>query len=114
MKNLNNARVNIMVSSMDKAIDFYVDMLGLKLLSRYGDHYAELDANGFMIALHPANENVSFGNNVSIGLGVFNFNETVKGLENKGINFTYEKGGYIRLAHFKDPDGNPLFLAENR
>ncbi len=103
-----------MVSSMDHAIAFYVDTLGLKLLNRYGNHYAELDANGFMIALHPANHRVSYGNNVSVGLGVFNFDDTVKELESKGIEFSFEKGGYIRLAHFNDPDGNPLFLAENK
>lgn len=103
-----------MVSDMDRAIGFYVDLLGLTLLNRYGDHYAELDAKGFMIALHPSNNSVKVGNNVSIGLGVFNFDETIAQLEGTGLTFTFEKGGYIRLAHFEDPDGNPLFLAENK
>jgi len=114
MKNLNNARVNIMISNMDQAIDFYVNFLGLELLNRYSNHYAELDANGFMIALHPTNDTISLGNNISIGLGVFNFDETISNLESKGIKFTLEQEGYIRLAHFSDPDGNILFLAENK
>jgi predicted enzyme related to lactoylglutathione lyase len=91
-----------------------VNLLGLKLINRYANHYAELDANGFMIALHPSNDSISKGNNISIGLGVFNFDETLFQLESKGIEFTFEKGGYIRLAHFTDPDGNCLFLAENK
>lgn len=102
-----------MISNMDEAIDFYVNHLGLELVNRYSNHYAELDANGFMVALHPTTSDVSVGNNVSIGLGVYNFDETIQMLESKGISFSFEKGGYIRLAHFKDPDGNPLFLAEN-
>jgi len=114
MENLNQARVNVMITDMDQAISFYVSKLGLNLLNRYGDHYAELDANGFMIALHPKVEDVTVGNNMSIGLGVFNFHQTIANLQEEGIQFTLEKGGYIRLAHFKDPDGNHLFLAENK
>lgn len=98
---------------MNRAVDFYINTLGLRMLNRYGDHYAEIDANGFVIGLHPASDQVTFGTNMSIGLGVFNFDDTVKELELKGIEFSHEQGGYIRLAHFKDPDGNQLFLAEN-
>jgi predicted enzyme related to lactoylglutathione lyase len=114
MENLNKARVNVMISDMDQAIAFYVDLVGLKLINRYSNHYAELDANGFMIALHPSNDSVTIGNNVSIGLGIFNFDKTIELLESRGIQFMIEKGGYIRLAHFTDPDGNCLFLAENK
>ena len=37
----------------------------------------------------------------------------MKNLEAKGIEFKVEQDGWIRLAYFSDPDGNPLFLAEN-
>ena len=97
---------------MDKAISFYIDKLELKLVNRYGDHYAEVDANGFMIGLHPSNKNTKTGNNISIGLGVFNFEQTIANLESKGIKFKLENEGYIRIAHFTDSDGNLLFLAE--
>ena len=103
-----------MVSDISQAIGFYVETLGLTLLNRYGEHYAELDANGFMIALHPLTGSVTYGNNASIGLGVFHFDQTIKDLESKGVIFKMETGGYIRQAHFKDPDGNQLFLAENK
>jgi predicted enzyme related to lactoylglutathione lyase len=113
MKNLNAVRLNIMVSNMDRAIEFYIDKLELTLINRFGEHYAEIDANGFTIGLHPTNPSVIHGTAMSIGLGVFNFDETLAMLKSKGINSTLEKGGYIRLAHFKDADGNPLFIAEN-
>lgn len=113
MKNLNAVRVNIMVSNMDRAIEFYIDKLELTLVKNYGEHYAEVDANGFMIGLHPTNPSVIIGTSMSIGLGVFNFDQTLADLKSKGIQCILEKGGYIRLAHFKDPDGNSLFIAEN-
>lgn len=101
-----------MVSNMDVALDFYVRTLGMKLLDRYGNHYAALDAAGLIIGLHPKSDDATFGNNLSIGLGVSEFDETVSALHQTGISFRITRD-YIRLAHFKDPDGNCLFLAEN-
>ncbi len=114
MLKINNARVNVMISDMEQSIDFYVNILGLDLTNRYGDHYAELNACDFVIALHPTNEKIQFGTNMSIGLGVQDFDESISKLQELGVEFTFEQGGYIRLAHFKDPDGNQLFLAENQ
>ena len=112
MENLKTSRVNVMVSDMDKAVAFYTDTLGLKLLNRYGNNYAEIQAADLMIGLHPSSEKITKGNNLSIGLGVVNFDQTIKNLNSKGIKFTMEEEGWIRLAHFTDNDGNSLFLAE--
>jgi predicted enzyme related to lactoylglutathione lyase len=114
MKNLNRCRINVMVSNMDSAVSYYTETLGLKLIKRYGDHYAEIQAAELMIGLHPASDRTTFGNNISIGLGVFDFDETVKDLESKGIEFTMGTDEWIRLASFTDPDGNALYLAENK
>lgn len=113
MENLNGVRVNVKVSTMDEAIRFYVHKLGLTLRNRYGDHYAEIDAAGFIIGLHPGGTRATQENNMSIGFGVFHFDEEVARLEAHGIALNVEKDGHVRLAHFADPDGNPLFLAEN-
>ncbi len=102
-----------MVSNMDNAVEFYSDTLGLELVNRYDNHYAEIQAPGLMIGLHPAPEKLSIGNNLSIGFGVINFDKTIENLNAKGIDFTLEQDGYVRLAYFTDPDSNPLFLAEN-
>lgn len=114
MKNLNRCRINVMVSNMDTAVSFYTETLGLELINKYGDHYAEIQAADLMIGLHPKSERTRIGNNLSIGLGVFDFEETIQHLESKGIEFVMEQEGYIRTASFTDQDGNHLFLAENR
>ena len=114
METLKKCLVNVMVSQMDAAVAYYTESLGLELVNRYGDHYAEIRAPGLMIGLHPSSEKVITGNNLSIGFGVVDFDTTVKNLEAKGIAFNIEQDGWIRLAHFSDPDDNPLFLAEHK
>ena len=103
-----------MISNMDRAIEFYQEKLGLELIARYGDHYAEIQAPDLLIGLHPASENTVWGNNLSIGLGVLKFDSTIKELESKGIEFRLELDGWIRLAYFTDLDNNQLFLAERK
>lgn len=112
MKNLKTCRVNVMVSDMDKAVNFYHNTLGLELVNRYGDHYAEIQAPDLLIGLHPSSPKTIHGNNLSIGLGVTNFDATIEDLKSRGVEFTIEQDGWIRLAHFNDPDNNQLFLAE--
>ena len=114
MKNLKHSRVNVIVKDMNKSVKFYVNDLGLELVNHWGNHYAEIRANDLLIGLHPSSEKVSFGNSISIGFGVSNFDETIAALESKVIQFSLEQDGWIRLAHFKDLDGNPLYLAENK
>ena len=114
MDTLKNCRINAMVSNMDAAVDFYMGKLGLELVNRYDDHYAEIQAPGLMIGLHPTTEKITTGNNLSIGFGVVDFDLTVENLKTKGIEFSINQDDWIRLAHFTDPDNNQLFLAENK
>ena len=112
MKNLISCRINVMISNMDQGISFYRDTLGLTVINRYGDHYAELQTPDMWIALHLNTEKVTVGNNMSIGFGVSDFDTVVKELQMKGVAINVEKDGWIRLAHFTDMDQNQLFLAE--
>ena len=114
MKNLKTCRINVMISDMDQAIELYQNTLGLELVNRYGDHYAEIQAPDLLIGLHPMSEKVVQGNNLSIGFGVVEFDSTIKDLESKGVKFKLEPDGWIRLAHFTDLDNNQLFLAERK
>ena len=114
MTKINSSRVNVMVSDMDKSIDFYTNILGLKLLNQYGNHYAEIQAPDLLIGLHPKNANTFIGNNISIGFGVEEFDLVIELLKSKGIKFKIEMDGWIRLAYFKDLDNNSLFFAENK
>lgn len=99
---------------MDKAINFYQNKLGLELLNRYGDNYAEIQAPDLLIGLHPGSADIIYGNNLSIGFGVTEFDATIEDLESRGVEFKIEQEGWIRLAHFKDMDNNQLFLAERK
>lgn len=114
MKHLVATRINIMTSNMDRSIDFYRSKLGLELIERYGDHYAEIKTSDFIIGIHPASEKLRAGNNISIGFGVSNFEATLEELREKGISLTTEQDGWIRLAYFQDPDQNELFIAERK
>lgn len=104
--------LTLKVTDLDAAVKFYTEVLNLKLLQRYGEHYAEIEAANITLGLHPSGPETVYSDNISVGLGVNALDETVKELEAKGIAFTLETGGWMRLAHFKDPDGNALYLAE--
>lgn len=114
MTDIYSSRVNVMVANMDKSIDFYTNILGLKLLNQYGQHYAEIKAPDLLIGLHPKNNDTTFGNNISIGFGVKEFDLNIEQLKSKGIDFKIEVDGWIRLAYFVDLDNNSLFFAENK
>ncbi|WP_428742331.1 VOC family protein [Tenacibaculum sp.] len=114
MKNLKTCRVNMMVSNLDQAVEFYHHKLGLELINRYGDHYAEIQAPDLLIGLHPTSDKIVYGNNLSIGFGITEFDATIKELEAKGIEFKLENDGWIRLAYFSDLNNNQLFLAERK
>lgn len=112
MEKLQNCTVTMMVSNLKDAINFYTNTLGLALHRKYGDHYAEIGAAGLLIGLHPTSKRINPGDNLSIGFGVKDFDSTMASLAAKGIIFQVEQEGPIRLAHFTDPDKNPLYLAE--
>ena len=112
MEGLNRTTLTIMVSNLDEAIGFYTEKLGLKLGVRYGTHYAEIEAPGFSIGLHPTSAPIIKGNNLSIGFGVSDLNLNLENMRAKGIGFEIVQDGPNRLAHFSDPDGNPMYLIE--
>jgi len=108
------------VSDMDRAVRFYVETLGFKLRARYGDHWAEVDAGGgLVLGLHPESPHAPKPGTLgamSIGLDVNQpIAEVVQVLENRGVRFQgpVKDQGYIKIAYFADPDGNPLYLAES-
>jgi len=112
MSEILGSNVTIMVSNMDRAIQFYSDVLGFKLRNRYGDHWADIDAPGMQIGLHPAARDVVTGSNLSIGLRVSDLGATMQALEQRGVQFNVQDDGEVKLAHFSDPDSNALYLAQ--
>ncbi len=103
------------VSDMDRAVGFYRDAVGLAVVSRHGDEWAELDAGSIRLGLHGAGEGrrVSHG-----GTAVFRVDDldiAKAALEERGVAFEDHLGevpGIARYASFSDPDGNSMQLIE--
>jgi len=109
--------VTVMVRDMGRAVEFYTKTLGLPLKQQYGEHWAEVEAPGLTIGLHPASAKApppGAAGALSIGLGVERIDDAVQELGAKGVKFPrgIDADGFVRLAHFTDPDGNPLYLSE--
>lgn len=113
----------IYVSDMDRAVEFYTAVLGLRLESRYGNEWASVDAGkGMTIGLHPAAERMGAPGtlgSINIGFNVTeSLDEVVRTLESRGVTFdgpiSGDANGSIRLAFFGDPDGNSLYLCESK
>jgi catechol 2,3-dioxygenase-like lactoylglutathione lyase family enzyme len=110
--------VTVTVSNMDQSVRFYAETLGLKLLYRFGDHWASLQAGkGLTIGLHPASEQTPAGRKGSMSIGLElsgTMDDAVRELSAKGVKFggVRDEGKAGKFAGFEDPDGNQLYLAQ--
>jgi catechol 2,3-dioxygenase-like lactoylglutathione lyase family enzyme len=108
---------------MDRAVDFYTQVLGLRLAARYGNEWASIDAgDGSTLGLHPQSPHgpaPGTSGSISVGLNVTEpLDQVVTRLTAAGVQFRGPIEGdpkaSIRLAFFGDPDGNDLYLCESR
>lgn len=110
--------VTVYVSNMDQSVRFYTEVLGLKLQYRFGDHWASVTAGtGLTIGLHPASAEAPAGGRGGMAIGLElkgKIEDAMKALEAKGVKFegVANEGKAGKFAHFHDPDGNTLYLAE--
>jgi uncharacterized protein (TIGR00369 family) len=103
----------LQVANFDQALTFYTDTLGLKLLVRFGDQWACLDAgDGLLLGLVPADE-PRWG--TSIGFcAQDDFEAEVDRLSREGVRFDGRvDDGPVKIAYFGDLDGNPLHLTDS-
>lgn len=112
-----DANVTVMVSNIEKAIEFYTKTLGLKLNYRMGDDWAEIEAPRLNIGLHKAGESgmqPGQKGSLSIGFQVESLDDTIRQLKGVGVEFAPHRvdDREVRLAFFGDPDKNPLYLVE--
>lgn len=99
---------------LDVAVTFYRDVLGLTLLRREGDGWAEFEAGPVRFALHGTDgDEVPPGGTVV--LRVQDLDEARWALEQRGVAFDPHSGEIENMARFatlRDPDGNPVTLIE--
>jgi catechol 2,3-dioxygenase-like lactoylglutathione lyase family enzyme len=115
---IKEANVTLIVSNVERAVRFYTETLGLKVKARYGDQFAQVEAPGTIIALHPSIENgpqPGKSESISIGFAVDKLESAMNDLKNKGVTFSrISDDVQVRLAFFTDPDGNPLYLSQSK
>ena len=114
----------VVVSDMDKSVEFYRDKLGIPLKFQCPE-WTEFQTGATTLALHgggipqsgpPAGDPSKQAGACSIGFNVENVDETYEQLQAKGIRFvmppTQREGEGIRLAVAVDPDGLPISFAQ--
>jgi predicted enzyme related to lactoylglutathione lyase len=117
---ISGGNITVMVSNMDASVRFYTEVLGMKLTSRFGDHWATVDAGrGLIIGLHPASPKYpapGTKGGTLIGLQVDEpLRQVMDRLETQGVKFLgpiINDAGAGSFAHLEDPDGNFIYLWE--
>jgi len=111
----------VYVSDMDRAVDFYVKLLGLKLRQRFGNHWAEIEAGqSLVIGLHPQSVKgppPGTKGAISIGLTIDEpIDQVTQRLGERGVKFrgpvVKDEEAGIAFAFFGDQDGNDLYLCQ--
>jgi catechol 2,3-dioxygenase-like lactoylglutathione lyase family enzyme len=114
-----SGNVTLYVSDMDRAIRFYTETLGLRLVYRFGNNWASVEVGkGLTIGLHPASAEMPAGRRGSMAIGLelggASMEEAVSRLSAKGVRFhgpvNDSKAG--KFVSLEDPDGNLIYLAE--
>ena len=108
--------VQLSVSDLGKAIDWYEQVLGFKTVERRDDlKFAHVETNvpGLQLGLGEGGTLKGSGA-VVLNFSVYDVVATRKLLESRGVVFTGPTQiipGKVALAGFRDPDGNQLRLA---
>ncbi len=101
------------VSDRERAIRFYREVLGLKLVSQ--DFVARFDVDGVLFEVVPApgKNMLQHDGNARLCLRVDNVEEALKELQARGVQTgKAESKGNGKLRSFGDPDGNEICLWE--
>jgi predicted enzyme related to lactoylglutathione lyase len=108
----------IAVKDIDKAYDFYENIIGLNIINDENPDYFEASAEDeYIIAIGKESKEEGFvaGKNPPINFMVNDIEKAKDELENKGVKFLsniISLDGNIKLALFEDPDRNKFFLIQ--
>ncbi|MDB4943016.1 MAG: hypothetical protein JWP97_2550 [Labilithrix sp.] len=111
---IRGGHVTFSVRDVGRAVRFYIETLGMKLVEETGDRWALIDAGeGFHIGLLQAAD--AAPSTAAVGLTPkVPLAEAVAIYGNRGVTFDVRSDGGITRAHFHDDDGNALYLVEAR
>ena len=101
---------------LDAGVAFYRDVVGLELVRRAGNEWAEFDAGSIRFALHGTEEE-TLPPGGTIVLRVADLDDARLVLEGRGAvfdAFVGEVEGFARFATFRDHDGNPVQIIAYR
>jgi catechol 2,3-dioxygenase-like lactoylglutathione lyase family enzyme len=110
-------QIHVSVSDVDRAVAFYRDVLGVPFLFRVpGQPMAFFDCDGVRLYLG-APESEDFRSRVVLYFTVDDVDEAYDALKQRGVEFVDAphvvarmEDVELRMAFFRDPDGNNLAL----
>ena len=102
--------IEVPVASRPRALRFYVETLGIKLVAERPSCSVLDVGQGARLALV---EVANGPRRVAIGLAVADVERTVALLENRGVVFRSEVHAGMAASTFDDLDGNTLYLFED-
>jgi len=109
--------IAIAVSNLERSAAFYRDTLELQQTMFSPEmNWASFETGvpNCQIGMGQTDEEIK-GSSTSISLGVTDINAARDALQAKGVKFegdNMEVSGMVRLASFRDPDGNGLMLVQ--
>lgn len=107
--------VYVWVADLAAGVSFYRDVVGLDLLRREGDEWAEFAAGPIRLALHGSESPAAGTGGATVVFRVPDLDAARWQLQERGAAFDEADGevpGFARFATFRDPDGNALQLIE--
>ena len=118
-----NAVANLAVSDLDRARDFYTGTLGLKQVDNEGEELIVLKSGDSLVNVYRS-DFAGTNEATAVTWSVDDIDAEVKSLKGKGVSFEHydmpglelqgdvHVGDHMKMAWFKDPDGNVLSVLE--
>jgi lactoylglutathione lyase len=107
--------VILLVSDMNKSVQFYRETLNLPL-KKESDEWTEFFNKETVLALHPVKhkEKLKSGQHILLGFSASDFDNTVDKLKEKGVVFfkNPKEEGFGMHAIIEDPDGHLISIVK--
>jgi predicted enzyme related to lactoylglutathione lyase len=107
--------VILLVSDMNKSVQFYKEILNIPLKKK-SDEWTEFFNKETVLALHPAKnkEKVKSGQHILVGFSASDFEQTMRNLQDKKVIFfkNPREEGFGKHAIIEDPDGHLISIVK--